>query len=174
MKEINEDIKKGELKQFYLLCGVEDYLKIQYKDKLVKALVDETDQMNYHYFEGSGTSALKVMELAETLPFFSGHRVIVLENSGWMKKSPEDLEKKLEGLPGSTHLIFVEKEIDKRSKLYKWISKNGYVSEMNTPDEKMLLTWVKSMCKAEGKQMEDSSIFYLVEHMGTDMFLLRH
>lgn len=174
MKTINQDIEKNEIKQFYLLFGAEDYLKRQYRDKLAKALVDTEDTMNYNYFEGNNFQLQAVLDIGETLPFFVEKRVLVLENSGLFKKTPEEIEKRLEQFPDSTHVIFVEKEVDKRSRLYKWIGKHGYASEMNTPDEKMLITWVKGLCRAEGKQIEDSAIFYFVEHMGTDMLLLKN
>lgn len=174
MKTINQDIEKNEIKQFYLLFGTEDYLKRQYRDKLAKALVDIEDTMNYNYFEGNNFQLQAVLDIGETLPFFAEERVLVLENSGLFKKTPEEIEKRLEQFPDSTHVIFVEKEVDKRSRLYKWIGKHGYASEMNTPDEKMLITWVKGLCRAEGKQIEDSAIFYFVEHMGTDMLLLKN
>lgn len=174
MKTINQDIEKNEIKQFYLLFGAEDYLKRQYRDKLAKSLVDTEDTMNYNYFEGNNFQLQAVLDIGETLPFFAEKRVLVLENSGLFKKTPEEIEKRLEQFPDSTHVIFVEKEVDKRSRLYKWIGKHGYASEMNTPDEKMLITWVKGLCRAEGKQIEDSAIFYFVEHMGTDMLLLKN
>lgn len=174
MKNINHDIETKAIKQFYLLYGAEDYLKRQYKDKLVGALVDPEDNMNLNYFEGSGMNLQNILDIGETLPFFADNRVIVLENSGLFKKSPEDIEKKIENFPDSTHVIFVEKEVDKRNRLYKWIGKNGYVSEMNTPDEKMLIAWVKGLCKTEGKQIDEAAIFYFVEHMGTDMLLLKN
>ena len=160
MKTINQDIEKNEIKQFYLLFGTEDYLKRQYRDKLAKAMVDTEDTMNYNYFEGNNFQLQAVLDIGETLPFFAEERVLVLENSGLFKKTPEEIEKRLEQFPDSTHVIFVEKEVDKRSRLYKWIGKHGYASEMNTPDEKMLITWVKGLCRAEGKQIEDSAIFY--------------
>lgn len=174
MKTINQDIEKNEIKQFYLLFGTEDYLKRQYRDKLAKAMVDTEDTMNYNYFEGNNFQLQAVLDIGETLPFFAEERVLVMENSGLFKKTPEEIEKRLEQFPDSTHVIFVEKEVDKRSRLYKWIGKHGYASEMNTPDEKMLITWVKGLCRAEGKQIEDSVIFYFVEHMGTDMLLLKN
>ena len=174
MKTINQDIEKNEIKQFYLLFGTEDYLKRQYRDKLAKAMVDTEDTMNYNYFEGKNFQLQAVLDIGETLPFFAEERVLVLENSGLFKKTPEEIEKRLEQFPDSTHVIFVEKEVDKRSRLYKWIGKHGYASEMNTPDEKMLITWVKGLCRSEGKQIEDSAIFYFVEHMGTDMLLLKN
>lgn len=174
MKNINHDIEVNEIKQFYLLFGEEDYLKRQYKDKLLAALVNPEDNMNLNYFEGSNISIQSVLDLGTTLPFFSDNRLIVIENSGLFKKALEDIEKQFEAFPDSTYVIFVEKDVDKRNRLYKWIGKNGYASEMNTPDEKMLLSWVKGLCKAEGKEIHDTAIFYFVEHMGTDMLLLKN
>lgn len=174
MKNINHDIESKKIKQFYLLFGAEDYLKRQYKDKLLKALADPEDNMNVNYFEGSGIDLQNILDLGETLPFFADHRVIVLENTGLFKKTPEDIEKRIGNFPDSTHIIFVEKEVDKRNRLYKWIGKAGYASEMNTPDEKMLFAWVRGLCKAEGKQMEEDALYYFVEHMGMDMLLLKN
>lgn len=37
MKSLNEDIKQGQFKNIYLLYGEEDYLKKQYRDRLVKS-----------------------------------------------------------------------------------------------------------------------------------------
>lgn len=174
MKNINHDIESKKIKQFYLLFGAEDYLKRQYKDKLVRALADPEDNMNLNYFEGSGINLQNVLDLGETLPFFADNRVIILKNTGLFKKTPEDIEKRMGNFPDSTHIIFVEKEVDKRNRLYKWIGKAGYVSEMNTPDEKMLFTWVRGLCKAEGKQIEENALYYFVEHMGVDMLLLKN
>ena len=39
MKSLNEDIKQGQFKNIYLLYGEEDYLKKQYRDRLVKAMI---------------------------------------------------------------------------------------------------------------------------------------
>ena len=38
MRNIQEDIKKGDFKKVYLLYGEETYLRQQYKQKLVDAL----------------------------------------------------------------------------------------------------------------------------------------
>lgn len=174
MKTINQDIEQKDIRQFYLLFGAEDYLKRQYRDKLTEALVNVEDTMNYNYYEGNGLDIADVMDIGNTMPFFADQRVIVLENTGLFKKAPEGIEERLSGFPDSTYVIFVEKEVDKRNRLYKWINKQGYAAEMNTPDEKMLIAWVKGLCKAEHKQITDAAIFYFVEHMGTDMLLLKN
>ena len=47
MKSLNEDLKTGQFKQIYLLYGGENYLKRQYRDRFVKAMIPEGDTMNY-------------------------------------------------------------------------------------------------------------------------------
>ena len=43
--------------------------------------------MNYRYFEGKNTNPKEIIDLAETLPFFAERRLIVLENTGFLKLS---------------------------------------------------------------------------------------
>ena len=86
MKSLNEDLKTGNLKQVYLLFGEENYLKKQYKDRLTKAIVSDGDTMNYVYYEGKGIDVKEIISLAETMPFFSERRLIVIENSGLFEK----------------------------------------------------------------------------------------
>lgn len=174
MKKINEQLKSLEFNNVYLLFGSEGYLKKQYRDKLTMALTDKEDTMNYNYYEGNRINVNEFLDIGDTLPFFRDYRVIVIENSGWFKKTPEDLEKRIEDFPDSTYVIFVENEVDKRNRLYKWVSKNGYASEMKTPSGSMLISWVTKLCKEAGKDMEKTTIQYLVQHTGSDMMLLKN
>ena len=43
MKSLNEDLKTGQFKQIYLLYGEESYLKRQYRERLVRAMIPEGD-----------------------------------------------------------------------------------------------------------------------------------
>ena len=47
MKSILEDIKNQEFKNVYLFYGEEEYLKKQYRNRLIQALNPEDDTMNY-------------------------------------------------------------------------------------------------------------------------------
>lgn len=174
MDKINEQLKSGEFNNIYLLYGEEGYLKKQYRDKIATALADKDDNMNYNYYEGNKISVGEVLDLGDTMPFFSERRVLVIENSGWFKKAPEDIEKRIEAFPDTTYIIFVENEIDKRNRLYKFVSKAGYASEMKTPTASMLEKWVTKICKEEGKKIEKPTIHFLVSHMGADMMMLKN
>ena len=99
MKSILEDIKTQNFKQAYLLYGEEAYLKHQYKNKLKNALLPEDDTMNFSRFEGKGTEIPKVIDLAETMPFFADRRVILLENTGFFKNKADALADYMGSLP---------------------------------------------------------------------------
>lgn len=174
MNRINQDIKNNEFQQFYLLTGDEGYLRKQYKEKLIRAMIDPEDSMNYTYEEGNNPNLSNLYELGETLPFFSERRVLVLENTGLFKKSVEGVDEHFERFPETTCVIMVEEEADKRNRLYKWFTKHGYVTQLHMPDEKMLVSWIRKLCADEKKTIDDAAVFYMIEHMGTEMFLLKN
>ena len=169
MKSLNEDLKTGQLKQIYLLYGEEAYLKKQYRDKLHQAIVPLEDTMNYAYYEGKGINVREVIDLAETLPFFAEHRLIVLENSGFFKNASPELADYLKELPETTAMIFVESEIDKRGKLYKAVKEKGRIVELGRQDEGTLLRWIAGNVRREGKQITEQTIRFFLTKVGTDM-----
>ena len=169
MKSLNEDLKTGQFKQIYLLYGEEAYLKKLYKNRFVKAMVPEGDTMNYRYFEGKNTNPKEIIDLAETLPFFAERRLIVLENTGFLKNATPELAEYLKNMPETTYMIFVESELDKRGKLYKAIKEKGHIVELKRQDEKTLIRWILGMAKKEKLQMSEAAVRYLLAKTGNDM-----
>lgn len=169
MKTIDNDIKFGQLKKVYLLYGEESYLVRQYRDKLKNALVSPEDTMNFSYYEGEGISLKEIIDLAETLPFFAERRVILMENSKLFKKGGDELAEYLESLPQSTYFVFVEEEVDKRSKLYKAVMKVGNAVEFVTQTEETLRRWIGGRISREGKNITQAAYRTFVSKTGTDM-----
>lgn len=169
MKSLNEDLKTGKFKQIYLLYGAEAYLKKQYKERFIKAMLPDGDTMNYAYYEGKNTDIKEVIDLAETLPFFAERRLIVFEDTGFFKNSGADLADYISDMPATTYFIFIESEVDKRSKLYKAVKAKGHIVELDAQDENTLRKWVLSLVKKEGKQMDASDVAYFLNKVGTGM-----
>lgn len=169
MKSLNEDLKTGEFKKVYLLYGEEGYLKKQYKDKLRNALISPDDTMNYAYYEGKGINVKEIIDLAETLPFFSERRLIIMEDTGFFKNATPELADYIKEMPDSTAMVFVESEVDKRGKLYKAVQSKGRIVELGRQDENTLLRWIAGSVKREGKQISESTIRYFLAKVGTDM-----
>ncbi|MBQ0043260.1 MAG: DNA polymerase III subunit delta [Lachnospiraceae bacterium] len=169
MKQIDNDIQNGTIKNIYLLYGQERYLIMQYKDKIVKALVSDGDTMNFSKFEGSEVTLPQLVDLSETMPFLSEKRVIWVNNCGLFKKGGEELSEYIPQIPDTTVLIFTELEADKRSKAVKAADKRGRVVEFNTPDESTIRTWIKSRFKSEGKDISGDTITHFLKVTGADM-----
>ncbi len=169
MKSLNEDLKTGEFKKVYLLYGEEAYLKKQYKDKLRNALISPDDTMNYAYYEGRGVNVKEIIDLAETLPFFSERRLIIMEDTGFFKNATPELADYIKEMPETTAMVFVESEIDKRGKLYKAVQSKGRIVELGRQDENTLLRWIAGSVKKEGKQISEATIRHFLAKVGTDM-----
>ena len=170
MKRIDEDISNGQFQNLYLLYGEEDYLKLQYKNKLLTALVNDGDNMNFTKYQDAGINVNQVIDQAETMPFFAEHRVILIENSGFGKKMPEELGDYISTIPDFTIFIFVEPTADKRGKLYKAAKSAGRDIEINMPNESDLAKWVGGKLKDAGKQMKKEawSQFLIMTHDSMD------
>lgn len=173
MQKLAEEIKSGQLKQVYILYGEESYLRSQYKDKLKKALLGDSDEMNFHYFEGKNVSSGEVIDLAETMPFFAERRVIMLENSGLFAHGGEELAAYL-GAPAQTaYFVFVEPSVDKRSKLYKAATAKGRAIEFKTQDEAVLKRWILGFLKKENKKITERDLNFFLDKTGSDMENIR-
>lgn len=168
MQIIKEHIKQNQFKQCYLLYGTEEYLKKLYKNKLKTGIIGDEDTMNYTYFEGKSIEIPKVIEVAETLPFFSERRLILIQNSG-LFKTTNDLADYIKTLPDYCYIVFVESEVDKRNRLYKAVKEVGYISEMNGMDEKDIQLWVAQLLKRGGKKITRDTLMYFLNKSGTDM-----
>ena len=169
MKNIDEDIRRGQFAQVYLLYGEEAYLKKQYKDKLKHAMVPEGDTMNFSAFEGKSINPKEIIDPAETLPFFADRRVILIENSGFFKNACEELAEYLPRVAPATHFIFVEDEVNKRSKMYKAAKASGRTVEFLPQTEELLTRWILGRLKREGKNITGSVMQLFLTKTGTDM-----
>jgi DNA polymerase-3 subunit delta len=172
MKNIKEHIKLNQFKSVYLLYGTEAYLKNLYKNKLKVAMVGSEDSMNYSYFEGKGIDVSEIVGIGNTMPFFADRRLIIIENSGFFKNQ-SDMADYLKEFPDTTNLIFIEEEVDKRSRLYKAVKDAGTISEMNGLDEANLKLWVTTLLASDKKKITGNSLMYFLNKTGTDMENIR-
>lgn len=166
MKSIDEDIKSGSFQSVYLLYGEESYLKRQYGQKLRQALAKTDDTMNASYYEGKNIKPGEMIDLAETLPFFAERRLIFVENSGVFKTSCEELADYMKHITETTCFVFVEDEVDKRSKMYKAVRNAGRVVEFPRQGSEILTRWILSRLKRENKKITQPVLQLFLEKTG--------
>lgn len=170
LKNIAKDIKERNFKTVYLLFGEEDYLKKSYKDKLVEAVVDG-NTMNFNHYEGK-VDPNEIIELAQTVPFFSEHRLILLEDSGLFKTADENMIKFMADIPKSTVLVFVENNVDKRGRMFKAVKEYGYPCEMKFQTEEMLMKWAAGIIGKNNKKITKNTMLFFLSKTGTNMEII--
>ncbi len=168
MNNIKKHIQNENYSRAYLLYGEEDYLRLNYRNMLRKAMVAD-DDMNYSYYEGKDCNLSEIADLSSTMPFFAERRLIMIENSGMLKSGSEEMIKIIKDAPETTFFVFSEKEVDKRNKLFKTISDVGYVCEFKTLKEDDIVKWVLSKLGKEGKRITRDNMTLLISRIGLDM-----
>ena len=172
MQTLNQDIKDRTFKPVYLLFGEEAFLKKSYKSRLREALTDG-DTMNYNYFEGKGMNVNEIIGLADTMHFFAEKRLVLLEDSGFFKggAGADELTEYMGGIPESTCLVFVESEVDKRSRLYKAVKKYGYAAELSHQEPAQLARWAAGILSKNGRKITGRTMEFFLSKAGDDMDL---
>ena len=191
-RQLNEGLAKGEFRRVYLLCGEQAYLRLQNRDKLVKALLGDGDAMNLSRYSGSDLSARDVIDMAQTLPFFADRRVVVIENSGLL--NPKSAARSVTGsktaaalaeeadriadfvpqIPDTAAIVLVEENTDKRGRLYKTIAKSqkdgtGLILECTTPEEDDLRAWTSGIFRRSGFTIGGRTLALFLSYAGEDM-----
>ncbi len=172
MQTIIKHIASKTLVPVYLLYG-EAYLVKLYEKKLCDAVTQ-----NYVNIDVLEDEALKLIDIATTLSFFDEKRVIIVRNSGLFslnKKSESDNNNIINFLNNNTStldsctIIFNEISVDKRSKLFKAISKVGYCCEFKMPSEHQLAIWCKKKFINANISIENESIIHLLRTVEYNM-----
>lgn len=171
---LNEDLKSGHFRPYYLLYGSEEYLKLSYK-KQFRAAFGGEEGMAYTFYEGA-PDVQELMDLLNTIPFTFGDndgRLVIISGSEWFKKTaPEKLIQYLEDIdhyPETAHLMFIEDEIDKRSKLYKLVQKHGFACELGEQSRAQLSRWAARYLMNAGKKIRNSTMELFLDKTGTSM-----
>lgn len=158
--EFSKKIDHHEVGNLYLFCGEEKYLQRFYLDYLRQKLIDpQYACFNYTKLEGK-TDIQHLSDLCETFPVFAEKKLVVFNQSNIFKTgkkdlqgSEEDLFGMIDRLPEYVCLVFVENEIDKRTKLYKRVQKAGGVVEFSHLKPAAMSKWMVKTFKGEGKNI---------------------
>jgi len=177
MKELERQLKQNNISSCYLFYGTEQYLKTRYMNLLKKTILETSaETMNLYIFEGNKQTISTILDSADTLPFLSEKRLIIVKESELFqtgrKNDAEKMADYIKTIPNTTCILFLENAVDKRGKLYKNILKYGYIVEMNGLSEKELLYWIVRECKKNKFQIETKTAAYLLYVVGAEMIQL--
>ncbi|MDR1530841.1 MAG: DNA polymerase III subunit delta [Clostridiales bacterium] len=180
MRELNHELKTGVFRKIYLFFGTESYLVKLYEGKMraaASAGVPGAGVMNIDVFEGKSADLDAAAGALETLPFLSDRRLVIIKDAelfvAGRKEATEKMAELISDLPDTTIALFIEKQADKRLKLYKKVAELGKIVEFKQPSEKELCDWIARTLKAAGKSIAPADAARLMSVAGGDMEALR-
>ena len=183
-KALAQSLEEGNLSPCCLIYGEEDYLRSADLKLIKEKLGVAANDMNFSSYEGPGLAADEIIEMAMTPPFLSPVRVIVITDSGWMsvsrkgkKASSEDdgasggnsegkkFAEYVKAPSPDTRVIFVERDVNKTTSLYKAFDKYGFTLSCDPPAESDLARWVVKRVKKEGMEISAEALNSLMERV---------
>lgn len=141
-----------------LYHGEETYLLDKYVEKELDSI--EMPEMNItRHFDGY--DVVEVERECSTSPFFADTRVVVLRLSEL--KADEALKKLVSKIPDSTLLIIAADKVDKRSAIFKTLSKSAFACEK--PEAGKIYELVCKICSQEGRKAEKDAVSELLARL---------
>ncbi len=165
------DIAAGRFAPVYLLMGEEPYFIDRIAAEIAATAIDEAARdFNQLTVYGKESDAGQVINLCRQLPMM-GQRQLVLLKEAQQLRSIEKLS--LYTQKPSPATIFVichkEKNVDKRSALYKGCAANGVVLESVRPRDYEIGGWLQQFVSEHGFAIDNKALSMLTDHLGTDI-----
>ena len=160
---IEESFKKNSYKNFYLLYGNEDYLIVNYKNKFKKLIT--YPELNLYEFDDM-VDINTIHNIIMSNPMLSEKKLVIIDYEDFSKKINDTYFELFNNISPNTILIIIERDIDKKSSLFKFVEKNGVVTECKTLDASGLKSVAERYFKSNKMNIDKSELQYFVDKVG--------
>lgn len=167
LPELKRQIKENRLKPLYLFYGTETYLKETYIRAIRDSVPDNGfEEFNHITLKGRDIPLSEYDDAWESLPMMAEKKLLYISDSGIFKSANEEQKnfwkEKFSRCSDDMVVVFDETAVDKRSVLYKTLTKSGMALEFETPDEADLVTYVTGQCLKAHKKIRKENAYHLV------------
>jgi len=171
VEKIIQSWKKNEFKPIYWIEGEEDYyidFLMNYAENNI--LSESESSFNLSIFYGKDADWTSVINACKRYPMFSEKQVVLLKEAQQMS-SIDKLESYVENPLSSTIFVvgYKSKSYDKRTKLYKLLSKNAEIVTLSKIKDDKINEWISNYVKTIGFSISSKASFLLQEHIGNDL-----
>ncbi|MBQ7793147.1 MAG: DNA polymerase III subunit delta [Clostridia bacterium] len=165
--KLKREIKEKGISGAYLFYGEELYLRDLYIDKIRGVIPEDGfEEFNLITLDGKTAGLETMADAIESYPMMSEKKLVIVRDSGIFKKAREEevrfWTEELKNLPDYCVLLFIEDSVDKRSAVYKVISKNGTAVDFAYLRPYELTAWVQGEVLKAKKKMSKNVIEYFV------------
>ncbi|MCC5892983.1 MAG: DNA polymerase III subunit delta [Exiguobacterium sp.] len=160
-------LHNGKLSNVYVLFGTEKYLLDTWEREIVKAANPSGDQFDVMRLDLHETSLDTALDEAETVPFFSEYRTVVVKHAQFLTGAKEKQKQNVDRLteyvlqpaPYSVLVFIVEAEkLDERKKVVKRLKERAIVLEAKKPSQTELMRYVGDELSRRGQKMERATV----------------
>ena len=173
-RTLKSQLSKGVISPCYFIMGPELFLIQEILKQLTKSVLSsESRDLNYEVFRAGEDKIIKMRTAIETLPVFSDKRLIVCRVAE--KLSPADwnlLKPVLKSPVGSSVLVFISENPDKRKKVIKELMSFCEVVSAESPKESQWPQWLKWMGEKEGLSFSTEAMALMKERAFYDLMNL--
>ena len=184
---LRQQIKENNLSNIYLFYGEETFLKDKYVNDIRECIpANGFEDFNHLYFNGHNIPVAEYDDAWEGFPMMAEKRFIYIKDSqifrttdsGLFKKPDEEKKQfwidKLSNPPQDTVVIFDESNVDKRSVIYKALTKIGTPIEFKYQSEADLVTYTLGRAMKAQKKMQKDVATYFVSLLDEGLLTLNN
>lgn len=155
------------------LTGANDHLRKQSLQQLVSQFEAEHGDIAIERFDGDETSAERMRESIQSLPFLSPRKLVVLREPGKQKAFAEAITNILGEAAETTDVIIYEPKLDKRGSYYKTLKKSTDFRELNELDVAALGRWAAGYVQERGGVLGLEDAKLLISRIGPNQQMLQ-
>lgn len=157
----------------YLLTGEEAYLINQKLQAIIKE--QKCDEMNVVFYDATKHELANVINDCNTMPFFSEHKVVVLESCKFLGAGASSIDEKMllnylqDPMQATTFILVLNGKVDARKKLVKEINKLCKVMKFNTLEEYDRNNIIHEELTRKGLNIDRDALQLFKQRVGFDM-----
>lgn len=122
--------------------------------------------------DGAAVKAHELGNVLQASPFLANSRLVIIEGLALNKAISDKLSGLMDTVPKSTVAVFVDREVDQRTSVYKQLAKADKVVKFEPLTGPKLLGWVKAEIEKQGGSAEPAVLRELVDVAGEDQWRL--
>ena len=155
-----------------VLTGLNTYLLQEKLHELTADFTKEHGDSIERFDAQEITKTDGILDAVRSVSFLEPRKMVVVRDFGQNKQLLEKIEEIIEQTAGSTDLILVDPKLDKRTSVYKHLTKKCEVKRFDNLQNYELENWVKSEAKGLGINISSSDAKHLVDRVGANQLML--
>jgi DNA polymerase-3 subunit delta len=170
--ELYKQLRSNTVKQVYIFAGEETYMQEEAWRFLEKKM--GVDALNVEVFYAPETQVQNIIIAAQTMPFLSEKRLIVVKDTQKLKAADtENLAEFFKHPPETSCVVLLwadrMKKDSKNKGLFSVVEKSGSVVEFRALYERELPSWIVQRVKEFGKSITPDAVQAIIEESGSGL-----